>query len=79
MWESHEAENPAPTLHSLLMTKGTRVTHSISWPQHHSHLEDVLLAIPARTLCHFSDCRYLDAILKKCSVVNLPKTPTPTF
>lgn len=64
MGESHEAENPAFTLHSLSATKGTRVTQSISWPQHHSHSGEGLLAVPAKTLYYFSCCLYLDAIFK---------------
>lgn len=64
MWESPEAENPAFTLRALLVTKSTKVTQSISWCQHHSHLEEGLLTIPLRMLCHFSGCLYLDVILK---------------
>lgn len=42
-----------------------RTHESTSWPQHHLCLEEGLLAVPARTLRHFSGCLYLDAIFKK--------------
>lgn len=55
-----------------------QVTQSVSGPQQHSHLEEGLLAVPARMLCHFSGCLYLDAVLNVPFWACLKLLPPPS-